>query len=198
MDREKRNAYMRQWGARTYPERRAKGLCRCGKPAVPGGSQCATHLERARQRAAVNRAAGMCACGRPRHGDSMSCKSCLESNRKSKGARGYRTTDRKAHRKRAYGLSDDDYTTLLFDRQLYCCAVYWKPFSGDAPPVIDHDHFLEATGVPTRNCVRGIVHNRCNALVAAVENNSWTGKSGGYRELLNVGRYLARGHAFPK
>ncbi len=73
----------------------------------------------------------------------------------------YDTPDEKSRRKasglkRNYGLSLEDFNTLL-EQQRHCCALCRKPFSTGhaAGPAVDHDHNTGA--------IRGILHNACNS-----------------------------------
>ena len=105
-------------------------------------------------------------------------------------------------RDRRYGLLPGDYDALIA-RQHGCCAVCEKPLGIGHDAAIEHDH---AIGMK-RHAVRGIVHARCNSLVAVVENNRWTGAAyrhpsvdpsthDPYNDLLMVGRFIARPKPF--
>lgn len=59
--------------------------------------------------------------------------------------------------------------------------------------------------MPIRLCVRGLLHQGCNNRVERVENGVWTGgrwpsdvayHRDHYRDLLEIGRYLARPKPF--
>ena len=109
--------------------------------------------------------------------------------------------NRDHHRKQRYGISSADYEYLLALHN-GACWMCDKPFTMLNGPQVDHDHVLGGeAGNPDkerlRRSVRGLLDNRCNHLVDAVEQNTWTGQKGsGYAELLAVGRYLARPYPF--
>lgn len=88
------------------------------------------------------------------------CRRCYETSGREAMAR-YRRSEKgqNALLLRRYGITLDDYNAL-FAAQGGSCAVCGLPFQ--KTPHIDHDH---ASGR-----VRGLLHPRCNALVAHAES----------------------------
>lgn len=102
-----------------------------------------------------------------------------------------------------YGLSRGDRDDLYMG-QGGDCALCEATLGTGRDSQIDHDH---AIGLGKREAVRGILHARCNSLVAVVENGQWTGAGYAYpslsaygrdpyHDLLLVGLYLARPYPF--
>lgn len=62
-------------------ERKAAGLCRCGRKTAPGRKSCRRCLRSVRTRVSARKAAGLCRCGRPPAPGRKQCPSCLASGR---------------------------------------------------------------------------------------------------------------------
>ncbi|MGE3341514.1 MAG: endonuclease domain-containing protein [Candidatus Altimarinota bacterium] len=62
--------------------------------------------------------------------------------------------------KRLYGITLDDYKTML-EKQDYNCKFCNEPL--DNRPVVDHNH--------TTGLVRGVIHQKCNILIGFFETN---------------------------
>lgn len=82
----------------------------------------------------------------------------------------YDTYGRKAHLKRTYGLTEEDYNTLLSKQQYKCfsCGVSHGAFKNDRL-FIDHCH---KTGK-----IRGLLCHGCNIALGSVKDNIETLKN---------------------
>lgn len=81
-----------------------------------------------------------------------------------------------------YRLREADFLRLLaWQREACPCS---KPFDGK--PYVDHDHACCPAVKSCGDCVRGLLHPRCNHLLAVVENNPDVITPAGW-----VKRYLA-------
>lgn len=116
---------------------------------------------------------------RRRDGRGSYCKSCGNAVKKGwrdKNPEKVKRNRRKHYRpekdrdrqlRRNFGITLEEYERQ-FMLQGGLCAVCGEPFGkGDLRPCVDHDHSKEG-----RESVRGIVHQRCNLLVAVVESKS--------------------------
>jgi recombination endonuclease VII len=107
------------------------------------------------------------------------CVSCVKKRETAERA------SRRAHAKRViemYGISDYEYQAIL-DLQGGCCAICGR-FPGKKRLAVDHDHALEAAGIPRRETVRGLLCRNCNFHVVGGLRNDPDAFLRGYRYLI--------------
>lgn len=66
------------------------------------------------------------------------------------------------HIKRAYGLTETEYTGLLVS-QNNCCKLCKKQFNDSDIVCVDHCH---STGA-----IRGLLHKKCNSIIGLADDN---------------------------
>lgn len=74
-----------------------------------------------------------------------------------------------AKRIKKYGLSLDSFI-LLLEEQKGLCAVCQKPFEGKRAS-IDHDHSCCDGPWSCGKCIRGLIHNNCNAALGLLKDD---------------------------
>lgn len=67
-------------------------------------------------------------------------------------------------------VTPNKYLELLAE-QGGVCALCLKPFDEKLKPSIDHDHKCCPGKTSCGNCVRGLLHLRCNALLGMCQDN---------------------------
>jgi hypothetical protein len=93
------------------------------------------------------------------------CTTCIRERKRTK-----KTKAREAHVARTYGLSAEDVEKLLDDMPKNKNGVPVCPgclFATGASKALatDHDHDLEALGIPIRETVRGLLCSTCNQTI---------------------------------
>lgn len=119
---------------------------------------------------AKTRPDGFCFCGRPSQVGIISCPSCQEGKRASNSrckAEGFTKVWSLAQRCRSYGISVDEYETLLA-QQGGVCAICKKAETlirkgALCKLTIDHDH--------NTGRVRGILCNNCNRALGMLKDD---------------------------
>ena len=101
-----------------------------------------------------------------RPGKMSVCRGCTrkksrETYQKAKAKGTHSAAQRKSHIKRTYGLSLEDYQSILLS-QGGVCAICQKDF-GRTGPSVDHDHL---TGR-----VRGLLCRRCNSGIGMLDDS---------------------------
>lgn len=92
--------------------------------------------------------------------------------------------NRKAKLKFYYGLSVEDYTTML-EKQDELCAICKQPNQSQRPFGVDHSH--------QTNAVRGLLCSRCNIGLVYIEDKQFLESA-----LKYLGRYAEKGAGQPK
>lgn len=126
-----------------------------------------------RERCARYKLEGKCDCGRKLSSESGSlCDKCLARTsspeaiaRRSEYRRRAKLHYRKNLLKQKYGLSLDEYNTML-KAQNYVCATCGKPNKNGAFLAVDHCH--------STNRVRGLLCIRCNTVLGLVLESKTT------------------------
>lgn len=109
-----------------------------------------------------------------RDGLSNWCRACKRAHRVSESGKAAMA---RANRKRKYGITGAMFESML-RAQGYRCALCTGPFGAGRKdgPEVDHLHGHCSDdpryGCPT--CVRGLLHNGCNNLVALFERQGYT------------------------
>lgn len=74
--------------------------------------------------------------------------------------------------KAKYNITADEYDTMLL-AQGGVCAICLKPPTGRRRLSVDHDHACCDTEKSCGQCIRGLLCVRCNALLHALEAQTW-------------------------
>jgi hypothetical protein len=69
-----------------------------------------------------------------------------------------------------YNLKPGQYDAMLV-AQLYCCAACDRPFGQDKP-YVDHDHACCPGVKSCGQCIRGLIHHKCNVILGYVNDQS--------------------------
>lgn len=115
------------------------------------------------------------------------CKPCYIPHRRAIDRR-YKTNPdnqqkaQRSQRKRYYGRGFDYDTTLAAQNGV--CALCKMPPENDELLYVDHDHDCCPGKKSCGECVRGLIHNRCNLGLGAFKDD--------IQNLLNAINYLAR------
>lgn len=101
------------------------------------------------------------------------CQSCYNKQHRKNNPDILSATDRRAHLKSRYGITAEDYSQMVDDRDSKCdiCGVTTEKL------VVDHEH--------TTNAIRGLLCNACNAGLGMFYDDQ--------QRLQQAIRYLSRG-----
>ena len=76
-----------------------------------------------------------------------------------------KANNRKNHLRTHYNLTPKQFERLL-EQQNHLCAACKEPFNENETPYVDHDHGCCAGNRSCGNCIRGLVHHKCNIVMA--------------------------------
>lgn len=96
------------------------------------------------------------------------CKSCANI-RRVEWARKNTDKSKKYALKYIYGLTIDQFDHLLVIQNSQC-SICKRDFDESNKPRVDHDHSCCGPNKACKNCVRGLLCNRCNLFLGFYEN----------------------------
>ncbi len=133
-----------------YLKRKAAGLCiRCPLPASPGITTCEVHRSMQKERNA------------------------LYKPLKRKYHYHYSTEERRVHQlKQLYGLSLEDYNSILKMQKGHCAICPTTPKENGQALAVDHDHkCCPGKGKSCGKCIRGLLCSVCNLCIGLIRDN---------------------------
>ena len=75
-----------------------------------------------------------------------------------------RSAAHRNHLRRTYNLALEQFESILMAQQGKC-ALCLLPFDDTNKPFVDHDHACCPGNTSCGNCIRGLIHSRCNKVL---------------------------------